>query len=55
VPFDLKRIRVIYYDLTDPFRGTKLPAMAAGIIISAFQNPGGRSSRARASETSGLA
>lgn len=39
VPFDLKHIRVIYYDVTDPFWGTKLLDKVAENIISAVQNP----------------
>jgi len=39
VPFDLKHIRVIYYDLTDPFWGAKLLDKVAENILSAIQNP----------------
>ena len=39
VPFDLKHIRVIYYDVTDPFWGTKLLDKVAENILSAIQNP----------------
>lgn len=39
VPFDLQHIRVIYYDLTDPFWGTKLIEKVAENILSAIQNP----------------
>jgi hypothetical protein len=39
VPFDLKHIRVIYYDVTDPFWGTKLIEKVAENIISAINNP----------------
>jgi len=39
VPFDLKHIRVIYYDVNDPFWGTKLLDKVAENIISAIQNP----------------
>lgn len=39
VPFDLKHIRVIYYDVTDLFWGTKLPDKVAENILSAIQNP----------------
>jgi hypothetical protein len=39
VPFDLKHIRVIYYDVTDPFWGTKLLEKVAENILSALQNP----------------
>ena len=39
VPFDLKHIRVIYYDMTDPFWGTKLIDKVAENILSALSNP----------------
>ena len=39
VPFNLKHIRVIYYDVTDPFWGTKLLDKVAENILSAIQNP----------------
>ena len=39
VPFDLKHIRVIYYDVTDPFWGTKLLDKVAENILSAIKNP----------------
>lgn len=39
VPFDLKHIRVIYYDLNDPFWGNKLIEKVAENILSAIQNP----------------
>lgn len=39
VPFDLKHIRVIYYDVTDPFWGNKLIDKVAENILSALQNP----------------
>jgi len=39
VPFDLKHIRVIYYDLTDPFWGNKLIDKIAENILSALKNP----------------
>jgi hypothetical protein len=39
VPFDLKHIRVIYYDVTDPFWGTKLLDKVAENILSAIQHP----------------
>jgi hypothetical protein len=39
VPFDLKHIRVIYYDLYDPFWGTKLIDKIAENILSAVSNP----------------
>lgn len=39
VPFDLKHIRVIYYDMYDPFWGTKLIEKVAENILSAISNP----------------
>jgi hypothetical protein len=39
VPFDLKHIRVIYYDVTDPFWGNKLIDKIAENILSALKNP----------------
>lgn len=39
VPFDLQHIRVIYYDVTDPFWGTKLIEKVAENILSAMNNP----------------
>lgn len=39
VPFDLNHIRVIYYDVTDPFWGTKLLEKVAENIVSALKNP----------------
>jgi len=39
VPFDLKHIRVIYYDMNDPFWGSKLLDKVAENILSAIQNP----------------
>lgn len=39
VPFDLKHIRVIYYDKNDPFWGQKLLNKVAENIISALKNP----------------
>src|ERR1022692_3500392 len=39
VPFDLKHIRVIYYDVTDPFWGAKLIEKIAENILSALKNP----------------
>jgi len=39
VPFDLKHIRVIYYDVTDPFWGSKLLDKVAENILSALKNP----------------
>jgi hypothetical protein len=40
VPFDLKHIRVIYYDMSDPFWGDKLISKVAENIVSALKNPG---------------
>jgi hypothetical protein len=39
VPFDVRHVRVIYYELTDPFWGEKLVAKVAENIISAIKNP----------------
>lgn len=39
VPFDLQHIRVIYYDMTDPFWGNKLIEKLAENILSAIKNP----------------
>lgn len=39
VPFDLHHIRVIYYDVTDPFWGSKLIEKVAENILSAIRNP----------------
>ena len=39
VPFDLHHIRVIYYDVNDPFWGTKLIEKIAENILSAIKNP----------------
>lgn len=39
VPFDLKHIRVIYYDVTDPFWGEKLIKKVAENILSALNHP----------------
>jgi hypothetical protein len=39
VPFDLKHIRVIYYDMSDPFWGAKLIEKVAENILSALTNP----------------
>jgi hypothetical protein len=39
VPFDLQHIRVIYYDVNDPFWGTKLIDKIAENILSALTNP----------------
>lgn len=39
VPFDLHHIRVIYYDVNDPFWGEKLISKVAENILSALKNP----------------
>lgn len=39
VPFDLHHIRVIYYDVTDPFWGQKLIEKVAENVLSAIKNP----------------
>ncbi|MBU4373943.1 MAG: hypothetical protein KJ714_05780 [Euryarchaeota archaeon] len=39
VPFDLHHIRVIYYNVTDPFWGQKLIDKIAENVISALKNP----------------
>jgi hypothetical protein len=39
VPFDLHHIRVIYYDVNDPFWGQKLIEKVAENILSAIKNP----------------
>lgn len=39
VPFDLQHIRVIYYDVFDPFWGEKLIEKVAENILSALNNP----------------
>jgi hypothetical protein len=39
VPFDLKHIRVIYYNVSDPFWGQKLIEKVAENILSALKNP----------------
>lgn len=39
VPFDLQHIRVIYYDMSDPFWGAKLIEKVAENVLSALQNP----------------
>ena len=41
VPFDVKHIRVIYYNVLDPFWGEKLLTKIAENVLSAIQNPGG--------------
>lgn len=39
VPFDLQHIRVIYYEMRDPFWGEKLIAKVSENIVSALKNP----------------
>jgi hypothetical protein len=39
VPFDVRHIRVIYYDVSDPFWGEKLINKVAENILSALRNP----------------
>lgn len=39
VPFDLQHIRVIYYDVADPFWGQKLIEKVAENVLSALRNP----------------
>lgn len=39
IPFDVSHVRVIYYDLNDPFWGTKLIDKVAENIVSALKNP----------------
>ena len=39
VPFDVRHIRVIYYDVSDPFWGEKLITKVAENILSAIKNP----------------
>jgi hypothetical protein len=39
VPFDVRHIRVIYYDVNDPFWGAKLMDKVAENILSAIKNP----------------
>jgi hypothetical protein len=39
VPFDLQHIRVVYYDVKDPFWGTKLIEKIAEKIVSALEHP----------------
>jgi hypothetical protein len=40
VPFDVQHIRVIYYNVFDPFWGDKLIAKISENVLSAIQNPG---------------
>jgi hypothetical protein len=39
VPFDVRHVRVIYYDVSDPFWGSKLIDKVAENILSALKNP----------------
>jgi hypothetical protein len=39
VPFDVRHIRVIYYDVNDPFWGEKLISKVAENVLSALKNP----------------
>jgi hypothetical protein len=39
VPFDIRHVRVIYYDANDPFWGDKLIAKVAENVVSAISNP----------------
>ena len=39
VPFDVRHVRVIYYEMTDPFWGEKLISKVAENIVSALKNP----------------
>lgn len=39
VPFDVRHVRVIYYDVNDPFWGEKLIAKVAENVTSALANP----------------
>lgn len=39
VPFDLRHVRVVYYDKDDPFWGTKLIEKIAEKILSVMQDP----------------
>ncbi len=39
VPFDVKHVRLIYYDVNDPFWGSKLIDKVAENILSALKNP----------------
>jgi len=50
VPFDLKQIRVIYYDMRDRFWGDKLIAKVSENIVSALKNLGKRYSNAQRAE-----
>lgn len=39
VPFDVRHVRVIYYQMADPFWGENLIAKVAENIVSAIKNP----------------
>jgi hypothetical protein len=39
VPFDIRHVRVVYYDVTDPFWGAKLVDKIAEKIMSALKDP----------------
>jgi hypothetical protein len=39
VPFDVRHVRVIYYEVSDPFWGEKLIAKVAENVLSAIKNP----------------
>jgi hypothetical protein len=39
IAFDVGHVRVIYYDMTDPFWGEKLVDKVAENIISAMKDP----------------
>ena len=39
VPFDVRHVRVIYYDKDDPFWGAKLIEKVAENLLSALQKP----------------
>ena len=39
VPFDLQHIRVIYYEMSDPFWGQKLIDKVSENVLSALKNP----------------
>ena len=51
VPFDVRHIRVIYYDVNDPFWGDKLLNKVAENILSALRNPEEAIFRAREART----
>ena len=39
VPFDIRHVRVIYYDVNDHFGETKLIAKVAENVVAAISNP----------------